>query len=379
MYSSALAALIVLGACSESTTTTPPPPSVTPPTPVVTPGLVNDGVDAAGQAQIRATALNPTPPSLEPAPVTAAKGVLATANTAETDSTGFRTDLQNLGDLTTPAKVAAANALIGQFNTASGAALAPVILNDDLNVTLTAAQTQIDTVLVPSVTTSETALAAAYGGTATTNGAPGVQNAGQIVLADGTVLQTRSFGLLQADATGEFTGAQIVAAFEQDATGRVTRVAYVEATGAAFAPDAAVLNYTATGGAVFGVRVNGGFFDKLDGTSSVTLNSTTQSGTVTATGFSVDQLDTPIAGGGTVNYAANVNFNPATGAFTSSNGQVIYNTVLGSGGGGGTVITQANNAVLDGQLRGPLATADYTGVITSTTADMETVGAIIGR
>lgn len=383
MYTSALAILVALSACNSSNDTvtpTAPAPEAVPPAPEAVPTgpVTKTGTTATfmNDADARTTSLTRSSGFRIAAQADATNPIvggaitdLAAANKAQDDAETLNARLAALPNLDTANLVAEANQIIDDFNLLHGETdVADVALNDSLAPSLASTQAIIDGALMATITAEEKDLAVAYYNEATTAG----YGSGEITLADGTVLQTESFGFVHADKDQAFVSSRLVAAYEEDSQGRITRVAFVEASGSDFVENGAMGTYVANGVAAFAVKVDGGFFNTLTGTSDVTINLATESGNVTA-----------VAGGGRLNYGSDVVFDPATGAFAASNGEIVYTTTPGTFGSTGSETITAQNAAILGQLHGDMKDAnfgaDYTGLVTATTDRMEAIGGIIGQ
>ena len=381
-YTSALAILVALSACNSSNDTAAPAvPDPTPPVTEPTGPVAKEGTTATfdNEATDRTKSLTRSSGFRITAQATAAEvetevAALTAANKAQADAEALRARLAALPNLNTANLVTEANDIITAFNTLVGDpdAVDPVALEGSLAPAVASAQAVIDGDLMDVITDSEKALAVAYAQNADTDGF----GFGEITLADGTVLQTGSIGNVQADASNAFVSSRLVTAFEEDAQGRITRVAFVEASGTDFVANDAMGTYQADGFSAFAVKVDGGFFNALSGGSNVTIDLATESGNVQARAGGVS-ADIELT------YGSDVVFDPATGAFTASNGEIVYTAFPNTGGGTGSETVTANNAAILGQLHGDMKNenfgADYTGIITSTTDRMEVIGGVIGR
>ncbi len=377
-YTSALAILVALSACNSSNDTAAPAvPDPTPPVTEPTGPVAKEGTTATfdNEATDRTKSLTRSSgfrvaAQADAAVVKPQVDALADANKAQSDAEALRARLAALPNLNTANLVAEANAIIADFNALPGTTevVDPVALDDPLAPAVASAQAVIDGDLMDVITDSEKALAVAYAQNADTDG-----GFGEITLADGTVLQTASIGNVQADASNAFVSSRLVAAYEEDAQGRITRVAFVEASGTDFVANDAMGTYEADGISAFAVKVDGGFFNTLAGGSNVTINLATESGNVQAFANGAS---------GEMFYGSDVVFDPATGAFTASNGELVYTAFPSTGGSTGSETVTANNAEILGQLHGDMKNkdfgADYTGIITSTTDRMEVIGGVIG-
>mgnify|MGYP000005816442 CR=1 FL=1 len=387
MYSSTLAILVALSACSssEDTATTVTPPTVTPPTEVPPSGPTtgSDGTtnSYSNDADDRTTTLSRqggfrvTNPS-------ALSNPESNQYNASVDNVSRANDFVNslaaLGDLDTAGKVASANQLIVDFDAipATNPDVAVTFaIGDTTTAALASMQGVIDGSLNNRVGVRADALSAANNMAAETAG----RGFDEITLADGTVLQTASWGNTQAGTEGAYVSSRVVAAYEEDSLGRITRVAFVEASGIDFTASDytgnGAGNYVASGVSGFAVKVDDGFFDEFYGTSDLTINLARESGDVRAAASSADT-------GATVRLRSDVVYNPITGTFSAANGELIYRINTGTGTGSGVEVVTASNAQILGQLHGDMSSqfgADFTGIVTSNTDRIEAVGAIIGE
>ena len=374
LYTSALAIIVALSACSGSSSndTVAPTPAPEPTGPVTKAGttatFMNDA-DARTTSLTRSSGFR-IQAQLDAAAIKPQTDALAAANKDQDDAEKLSARLAALPNLNTQNLVDEANSIITDFNSLGAATnVAQVALNDPLAPSVAATKAVISGDLMDTIVASEKDLAVARAG-APTEGA----GFGEITLADGSVLQTASIGNTQADKDKAFVSSRLVAAYEEDSQGRITRVAFVEASGSDFVPNGAMGTYEADGLAAFAVKVDGGFFNTLAGSSQVTIDLATESGNVQATAQGQNAQMT---------YGSDVVFDPATGGFTASNGEIVYTTFSGTNGSTGNETITAQNAAILGQLHGDLKNenfgADYTGVVTATTDRMEAVGGIIGQ
>lgn len=203
---------------------------------------------------------------------------------------------------------------------------------------------------------------------------------GEIKLADGTVVQTHTTGIVSANRNGAYVQANVVAAYEEDAAGRVTRVAFVETSGTPYggvAPGART--YTAQGQSFMAIRVDDGFFDTFVGESRVQLDIGRQSGNVLATGSKAsgdnkDIIKSYVFGG-------DVMFDPAKGTFSTQNGKLTYQVGPRTAGQTGMQTYVAENGLLLGQIHDQIGSrlgAAYTGVLNVDGERVDATGAIIG-
>lgn len=382
MYSSALAMMVALSACNSSSTPATTPPPVEPPVVTPTGPLTKSGTTATyrngdtGESSARAGAYR----IKSQANVDAQVAALATTRTKLATAQSALASLEALPDFVGPNAVLA-EIYLAEYNTTLVAGSTYKFDSSEIAAPnakaaiLKKAKAGIKNEHESNIAGALNALRIARKASPTEGG-----NKQEIVLADGTVLQTESQGRVSANEQGAFVNARTVAAYEEDAQGRITRVAFLEASGGDYtAANSGVGTYTASGTSQFFVKVGGDFFDQLNGSSKVNMNLVTQSGNVEAAHNST---------GKALTYRSDVTFDPATGAFKASNGRVVYTTTTNTQGGTGGETLTANNAQILGQLHGQVRGAnegltnqwgaDYTGVVTAKDGRLEAVGTIIG-
>ena len=390
MYTSAFAMMAVLGGClgtdTEVVSTPAPVADLVPTGPTLDKlGLVATYTDGADAEAVRANAFSATDNSPESTEAKKLRTDYVNSQESETAATLLRNELSTLGDLPTNGdNDARANAIIFDINKiiieeiAKGAGATEIEEAEttgengdirtyvDLDSLIKAVQTQIDFLTVRIVTDNK-ALVAKLITDATTTEDDGETFNDTVTLADGTVLDTRTIGFVDATQDGVFVAASLVAAYEEDDQGRITRVAFLETSGADYVPSDAVNEFSGRGRSIFAVKVDDGFFEAYEGESDITLNSDAQNGIVTAIAGNDNSV---------IEYTAGVTFNPTTGAFTGTNG-VFDRTLNGRDEAEDTTLT-ANNAETLGQVHGDFADGHYTGLISANTDRLEVVGGIIG-